>query len=473
MVRDASAALVLPLAVLFSACRILPAPPMETPAGTVPIPENPSDLSVEDVRTWQYGDRIAASFALRGPASYTVGEGVYRRQASYNAWRGTCRVSASGAACRIEAAGTDTSTMGLALSAGRRGFSGAWFDQAGSLDLVESAKGISIRDGDRRLAEVALDQRPPVGWIDAKLGQIQRARIAPLLLALSALPDPRSLEPGPHVPIIATTTRSHAKEEITRFSREEYDRLRPGPPQPAFGPDLRFSRPIFFVVELVGIGASFPIATPAVDPGMGAPADLAARPGYSIYGGFDWADFIQVLVGVESRSIAFDKTELEKVSPPGAFDVHGHVRVAIAGRVTFMRAGPFGSYVGVERAWLFSDTESIFFQSEDIATATDTGYVLTAHFKANGWAPLFGLKYKLGPVLYGGDWWSGISADILLEGRYELMRWAAPRVEFQTLNSDAPTVRRALDTGEAWVNAYPSSRNTRHGGVRLAFQVRF
>jgi hypothetical protein len=459
--------------VLTAACRILPSPPPVTPSGTVPIPENPSDLSVEDVRTWRLGDRIATSFALRGPATYTVGEGVYRRSASYNAWLGTCRVSASVATCRIEAAGTETSTMGFAISSRRNTFSGAWFDGAGSLDLVESANGIAIRDGSRTLAEVAFDQRPPSGWIDGNLGTFQRARIAPLLLALSAVPDPRSLTPGPDVPIVASTTRSLARDELARFSREAYEALRPGPPQPAYGPDLRFSRPIFFVVELIGIGASFPLATPAVDPDRGAPASLSARPGYSIYGGLDWADFLQLLIGVESRSLAFDADELKKVSPPGAFEEHGHVRLAIAGRITFARAGPWGSYLGLERVWLFSDTESIFFQSDDVSTATDSGYVLMAHFKATGWAPVFGIKYKLGPVLHGGDWWSGISADIILEGRYELARWSAPRVVFQTLNEDQPTIDRALAAGGAWVDAYPSARSTRHGGARLAFQVRF
>jgi hypothetical protein len=472
--NDRPRRLALATVALLTACRILPAPPPETPPGTEPIPERPAELSVEDVRTWRFGDRMAASFALRGPASYVVGEGVHRRASTYNAWRGTCRLSASRATCRLEAAaGTDTATMSFALSSTRRGLAGVWFDGAGSLELVESTKGIAIRDEGRTLAEVAFDQRPPAGWIDRKLGPIARARIAPLLLALAALPDPRSLEPSPDLPLVASTTRAFARDEIARFSREDFEQLRGGPPQPAWGPDLRFTRPIFFVLELVGLGATFPIATEAVDPAEGAPAALSARPGYSIYAGLDWADFIQILAGVESRTVAFEKDELEKISPTGAFDVHGLIRVALAARVTFARAGPFGSYFGIERIWLISDTESIFFQSEDVDTGIESGYVLTAHFDASGWAPLFGIKYKLGPVMHGGDWWSGISADILLEGRYELVTWDPPSVIFQTLNDEEATIARARAAGQAWLAAYPSERDTRHGAVRLAFQVRF
>ena len=76
-------------------------------------------------------------------------------------------------------------------------------------------------------------------------------------------------------------------------------------------------------------------------------------------------------------------------------------------------------------------------------------------------------------MLHGGDWWSGISADVILEGRYELITWDVPKIVFTTLGDDPLAAERGLDTAERWLAQYPTKRSSRHGGVRLAFQVRF
>ncbi len=464
-------AIALLIAAALTACRILPSPPLESAPGTDPIPEHPAGLSVEDVRVFSASGATAATFSLRGAATYDVGEDTFSRRSSYNAWRGTCRLTPAGSACSIEPhRGVQTSTMGLALLPGPRGLRGAWFDAAGTLDLVEGAAGIAVRAGTRTLAEVAFDRRPPSGWIDQRLGGIQRARIAPLLLALAALPDPRALFSNAEV-AVGTATPAVSRASMKALLGPDLEELGRGPPEPAYGPDTRFWRAFFFVAELVGVGGSFPIATPLPD--EGAPARLSPRAAYSVYTGVDYADFIQLLAGVESRSIAFDAGELAKVSPPGGFEVHGHIRLALTGRVTFFRAGAFASYLGLERVWLVTDTTSILFQTADIDPAAHTGYSVTAQFHGSGWAPLFGLKYRFGPVLHGGDWWSGVSSDVLLEGRYESIEWGVPKIVFQTLGNDPAIADRALGTATAWLNTYPTPRRTHHVGFRLALQVRF
>jgi hypothetical protein len=435
------------------------------PSGGEPIEEHPSELHLEDVRSWILGDRVLSTFAIRGRGWSSSGTGVvFRREKSFLLWRGACRGSRIEMACRLEPFG-DTSTVSMTL--GIAGGAGSWLEGAEPLDLERSPAGFTVRLRDRTIADIAIDRRPPSGWIDRRIGAIERRRLAPLILTLAAMPDPSILDASPGIPPIGTTTR--AAEVVSRFEPEDARTQRA--PQPAFGPDMRSDRPIFFVFEPIGLGGSFPIASRV--PEQGEPASLSARFGYSLYTGLDYRGFVQLLFGVESRGVAFDERELAKVSPAGAFEVRGKLRASLALRLTLLRGGPISSYAGLEHVWLLSDEESVFFQTRDASNVSDTGYVLMANFGGRGWAPLLGFRYELGPLLEAGDWWSGASAGILVEGRYELIAWSRPRVTAISLSEEGAVLDEALDAADRWLATYPGSTRSRHGGVRVSLQVRF